>query len=145
MKAVLLDLTDSPLLSTVPLYADAVHAGFPSPARDHLDSQLDFNELMIKRPASTFVLRAEGQSMVRGGIAPGDYLVVDRSVEAMHGHIVVAAVDGDFLVKRLQTRPGIRLIAMSDNHPDIELTGDQQLEIFGVVTFVVKPMLGGDF
>lgn len=144
MKAELLDLTDNPLPSTVPLYTDPVHAGFPSPARDHLDSQLDFNELMIKRPAATYVLRAEGQSMVKGGIAPGDYLVVDRSIEPIHGHIVVAAVDGDFLVKRLQTSPCMKLIAMSDDHPDIELTGDQQLEIFGVVTFVVKPMLGGD-
>lgn len=144
MKAILLELTNNLLSNTVPLYADPVQAGFPSPARDHLDSQLDFNELIIKRPAATYVLRAEGQSMVKSGISPGDFLVVDRSVEAIHGHIVVAAVDGDFLVKRLQTAPSMKLIAMSDDHPDIELTGDQQLEIFGIVTFVVKPMLGGD-
>lgn len=144
MKAVLLNLTDNPLLSAVPLYIDPVQAGFPSPARDHLDSQLDFNELMIRRPASTFVVRADGKSMVKCGIGPGDYLVVDRSIEAIHGNIVVAAVDGDFLVKRLQTSPCMKLIAMSDEHPNIELSGDQQLEIFGVVTYVVKPMLGGD-
>jgi len=144
MKAVILELTQYPRTLSVPLYNDSVHAGFPSPARDHLDSQLDFNELMIKRPASTYVLRAEGHSMVKGGISPGDYLVVDRYIEAMHGHIVVAAVDGDFLVKRLQTTPCPKLIAMSEQHPDIELTGNQELEIFGVVTFVVKAMLGGD-
>ena len=92
-----------------------MHASFPGPARDHLDSQLDFNELMIRRLAATYVLRAEGQSMVKG----------------------------DFLVKRLQTSPCMQIIAMSDDNPDIELSGDQQLEIFGVVTFVVKPMLEG--
>jgi DNA polymerase V len=141
MKAVIQPLPSVLTEDTVPYFTDPVQAGFPSPARDHMDSQLDFNELLIKRPASTYVLRAEGHSMGAAGIAPGDYLVVDRAIEAAHGHIVVAAVDGDFLVKSLQTHPTLKLIAMSPDYPDIELRSGQELEVFGVVTYVVKPML----
>lgn len=141
MKATIQPLAQLLITESVPYFTDPVQAGFPSPARDHLDSQLDFNELLIRRPASTYVLRAEGHSMVEAGIAPGDYLVVDRAIEAAHGHIVVAAVDGDFLVKSLQTHPSLKLIAMSDDYPDIELEPGQELEVFGVVSYVVKPML----
>lgn len=141
MKAVIQPLALILTADTVPYFTDPVQAGFPSPARDHLDSQLDFNELLIRRPASTYVLRAEGHSMGAAGIAPGDYLVVDRAIEAIHGHIVVAAVDGEFLVKSLQTNPSLKLIAMSPDYPDIELQPGQELEVFGVVTYVVKPLL----
>lgn len=138
MKAVIVELNPSLIQAAVPLYLDPVQAGFPSPARDHIDQCLDFNDLMIRRPASTFALRAEGESMVDAGIGNGDILVVDRGIQARHGHIVIASVDGEFVVKRLETRPRVRLVSMSPNHADIVLGEGQELDVFGVVTHCVK-------
>jgi DNA polymerase V len=141
MNIDLVDVTDLPVTQSVTLHSDPVCAGFPSPARDTLEKPLDFNELIIAHPASTFAVRADGFSMVKTGIGPGDILVADRSVTARHGHIVIAAIDGEFVVKRFETNPRTRLVAMSDDYPDIELTEGQELEIWGVVTFCVKSFL----
>ena len=143
MKAVLTHLSSTLSQCAVPLYLDPVKAGFPSPARDYIDQPLDFNALMIRRPASTFALRAEGESMVDIGIGNGDILVVDRAIEARHGHIVIAAVDGEFVVKQLETRPQLRLMSMSRNYPDIVLREGQELNVFGVVTYCVKQLAEG--
>lgn len=139
MKAVPIDLTSAPKTTlAIPLFLDPVCAGFPSPARDHLDQSLDFNELIVRHPASTFSVRAEGESMIQAGIGPGDILVADRSLTPRHQNIVIAAVDGEFVVKRLETIPVPRLISMNDLYPDIELTDGQELEIWGVVTHCIK-------
>ncbi len=86
----------------VPLYAEPCAAGFPSPAADYVEKELDLNELCIRRRAYTFFVRASGSSMEGLGLYDGDVMVVDRAEEAAHGDIVMAEVEGDFTVKRLQ-------------------------------------------
>ncbi|MFN2369128.1 MAG: LexA family protein, partial [Desulfurivibrionaceae bacterium] len=83
-----------------PLYAGGVSAGFPSPAEDYIEQHLDLNELLIRRPAATFFVRVNGDSMTGAGINHGDILIVDRSVEPAGGKIVIAVIDGEFTVKR---------------------------------------------
>ncbi|WP_343562823.1 LexA family protein [Kiloniella sp. b19] len=86
----------------------SVPAGFPSPSDDYLETRLDLNQHLVAHPHATFLLRASGESMMGAGIMPGGLLVVDRSVEARHGHVVVAVVDGQFTVKRLWRKPCLR-------------------------------------
>ena len=74
-------------------------AGFPSPAEQYLEPPLDLNELLVKRPAATYFVRVEGDSMIGAGISNGDLLVVDRSLRPSDGDVIIASVDGDFTVK----------------------------------------------
>ena len=87
-------LVQSKALS-IPFYINKVPAGFPSPAQDYIERTLDLNELCISHPAATFFVRAEGDSMIEGGIQSGDILIVDRSIDAKHHDIVIAAIDGE--------------------------------------------------
>lgn len=140
MKATIVQHRETLSRAQVPLYTYSVRAGFPSPARDSIDNELDFNELLIQHKASTYVLRAQGESMIEVGIHSGDLLVCDRAIQATHGSVVIAAVDGEFVVKLLMTKPKLKLMSASKEHDDIILQPGQELEIFGVVTFVVKNM-----
>ena len=79
--------------------AGSVVAGFPSPAEQYLEPPLDLNELLVKRPAATFFVRVEGDSMIGAGIRDKDLLVVDRSLTPANGDIIIASVDGEFTVK----------------------------------------------
>lgn len=88
-----------------PLFADRCQAGFPSPATDYAEQELDLNSYCISRPAATFFLRASGESMNQAGVQNGDLLVVDRAEKPQHGDIVIAEIDGEFTVKRLLLRP----------------------------------------
>src|SRR5690606_35870975 len=85
----------------VPLYTERVPAGFPSPAQDYIEQTLDLNELCISHPAATFFVRVEGESMTGAGIFPNDILVVDRSLTARHGDIVIASLEREMTVKLL--------------------------------------------
>ena len=126
-----------PLL--LPLAAHRVPAGFPSPATDYLEDGLDLNAYLVQHPAATFLFSVQGHSMQGAGILDGDKVVVDRSVPARHGHIVIAVVDGEFTLKRLYQRHN-RLELHPDNpaFPPIRLTEGKQLEIWGVVVGVVR-------
>ena len=122
----------------IPLVSAKVQAGFPSPADDHMERSLDLNEHLVKNPASTFFVRVQGDSMRDAGIAAGDILVVDRSVEPKDRQIVVAMLDGEFTVKRLCKRQGeIFLEAENKEYPSIEVGENQELVIWGAVTFVI--------
>ena len=126
-----------PLL--LPLAAHRVPAGFPSPATDYLEDGLDLNAYLVQHPAATFLFSVQGHSMQGAGILDGDKVVVDRSVQARHGHIVIAVVDSEFTLKRLYQRHN-RLELHPDN-PDfqpIRLTPGKQLEIWGVVVGAVR-------
>lgn len=118
-----------------------VKAGFPSPAADYAEQSLDFNDLLVHRRASTFCLRVSGDSMEGAGILPGDLVVVDRSLQANHRDVVVAAVDGEFTLKRLMLEEE-KVVLHPENpwYPDIELDRRNELEIFGVVTAVVRQL-----
>jgi len=99
---------DAPLLE-LPLFLSPVACGFPSPAQDYTEQTIDLNQLCVAHPAATYFVRAAGDSMVDYGIRDGDLLVVDRSRKALHGCVVVAAVDGEFTVKKLQLEPSVAL------------------------------------
>ena len=123
----------------LPLAAHRVPAGFPSPATDYAEDGLDLNGYLVQHPAATFLFSVQGHSMQGAGILDGDKVVVDRSVPARHGHIVIAVVDGEFTLKRLYQRHN-RLELHPDN-PDfqpIRLTPGKQLEIWGVVIGAVR-------
>lgn len=123
---------------TCPLYASSVKAGFPSPAEDYAEQKLDLNTHLIAHPAATFFLRVSGDSMINAGIFNGDLLIVDRSLNATHGKVVIAAVNGELTVKRLQkTKKGAFLIAENDNYPPIELKESDHIHIWGVVIYTI--------
>lgn len=119
----------------IPLYQCKVQAGFPSPADDYIEDTLDLNQYLIKHPSATFMVRATGDSMIGAGIHSGNILIVDRSLEAVHGKIVIAAIDGDLTVKRLYKKGGIfKLEAENPSFSDIIITDDNDTLIWGVVT-----------
>jgi DNA polymerase V len=123
----------------IPLYGCTVRAGFPSPADDYIESYLDLNSHLIHHPASTFFVRAAGDSMIKAGIADGDLLVVDRSVEASNGRIVIAAVNGELTVKRLSLKNGqTQLLPENDSYPPINITEDLEMIIWGVVIHNIR-------
>lgn len=124
----------------LPLYTEPVSAGFPSPAQDHIERTLDLNELCIEHPAATFFVRADGTSMIEAGIHPGDVLVVDRSLQARHGDIVVASLFDEFTVKQLQLGNPPRLLPRNKDLQPITIPEGADLEIIGVVTFVLHSL-----
>lgn len=96
---------------SIPLYSSRVQAGFPSPADDYIECNLDLNSEYIKHPSATFLVKATGESMIDAGIFNGDVLVVDKSLDAVDGKIVIAALNGELTVKRLSRRGGcVRLL-----------------------------------
>lgn len=126
-------LLDAPRLP-LPLDAVKVSAGFPSPAADYEDKQLDINEYLIRNPVSTFFFLVQGDSMEGAEIFDGDILVVDRSVRPRHGHVVVAFINGERLVKRLYRRAGrLALVAENPAYPTLEIQDGMELEVWGVV------------
>jgi DNA polymerase V len=126
------DLSTSVLL---PLYLSRVCAGFPSPADDYIDQQLDLNRYLIKNPVATFIVYAEGDSMIGEGIYSGDALIVDRSLTPRHQSIVIACIEGELTVKKLIYREGKPyLAAASPDYSAIEIREGDELTIWGVVT-----------
>jgi len=118
----------------LPLDTVKVSAGFPSPAADYEESRLDINEYLVRNPVATFFFPVQGDSMEGAEIHDGDILVVDKSVRARHGHIVIAFVDGQRLVKRLHHRGGrVALVAENPNYPALEVQDGMELLIWGVV------------
>lgn len=122
-----------------PLLGNIAACGFPSPSEQYVESPLDLNQLLVKNPAATYFVRVSGDSMTGAGIHSGDILVVDRSLDAADGDIVIACLDNEFTVKyfRRDCR-GIRLEPANRNYPVIILEGEQELRLFGVVTSCIK-------
>lgn len=130
--------------ATAPLYVSAVTAGFPSPAEDSVDRKLDLHEHLVRHPASTFFVRASGDSMIHAGIHNGDLLVVDRSLEAVNGSIVVAAVEGEMTVKYLAKRNGrVLLVPANDGYPELDVTEQEAALVWGVVTYAIHRVNAG--
>lgn len=114
---------------------ERVQAGFPSPAEQYIESPLDLNELLVAKPAATFFVKAEGDSMEDAGIRSGDLLVVDRSREPEDGDIVIAAVNGEFTVKYYRLKNGVPILLPGNpKYPTLEFQEGMELNIFGVVT-----------
>ena len=90
--------------NVTPFFVDSVSAGFPSPATDYLENKLDLNEYLVKHPAATYIVKANGSSMVDAGILSGDLLIVDRSVTPRNESIVIASIFGDLTVKKYESK-----------------------------------------
>lgn len=120
------------------LYDYRIQAGFPSPADDAPSTSLDLASFLVPNPPATFFIRVSGESMRDAGIFPDDILIVDRSLEATNGDVVVAAVDGEFTVKRLyKSRGVVELRPENKRFSPIRLEGDAELVIWGVVKKVI--------
>ena len=121
-----------------PLMLAPANCGFPSPAEQYAETPLDLNELLVKKPAATFFVRAAGDSMTGAGIHPGDILVVDRSLAAADGDVVIACVDNEFTVKFLRRdAAGVALVPANRKYRPITFSEGMELRIFGVVTAVI--------
>lgn len=125
-------------IMSLPLFSSRVQGGFPSPADDYIEKQLDLNELLIEHPVATFYVRVQGESMLGAGIHSGDLIVVDRSLNATSGKIVVAAFNGEFTVKRL-IKKGNQFFLQPENeaYSTIEVKEGDDFQVWGVVTYVI--------
>ena len=123
-------------------YAQAIKAGFPSPAEDYMHDSLDFNRDLIEHPEATFYGRVEGDSMMEANICDGDIAVIDRSVEPKNGDVVVAFINNEFTIKYLDLthrKDGyIELRPANRNFRPIRIDEDDNFEVWGVVAWTIK-------
>jgi DNA polymerase V len=125
----------------LPLFDGSVPAGFPSPAEDYAEGSLDLNQYLVEHEAATFYVRVKGHSMTGAGILDGDIIAVDRALEARHGDIVLAVIDGELTVKELAIENGwVRLLPHHPDYPPIDFKTGQELTIWGVVKGVVRKL-----
>lgn len=118
---------------------DGIHAGFPSPATDYMTQAIDLNRELVRHPAATFYGRVVGDSMIDAGVEEGDILVIDRSLDPRDGDMAVCFVDGEFTLKYLKFKEdGIILVPANDRYPSIEVDGNTDFQMWGLVTYVIK-------
>lgn len=141
----------------LPMFLSEVSAGFPSPATDYEESKLDLNTHLIANPNATFFVRVKGDSMVDANIESGDIAIVDRSLEARNGDVILAVIDGDFTIKRIEItnakgdtlfsknklaihtlgKKRIRLLPENSNFEAIEINENMVFQVWGVVTSTI--------
>ena len=138
-----MDLIDSTTKRfRIPLLNDSVSAGFPSPADDYTEESIDLNEHLISNPFSTFFLRVKGESMINAGIKDKDLIIVDKSLIAKPGDIVIAMIDGEFTIKRLSIKNDeLYLKAENHNYPDFSFKNHIDVQIWGVVIYSIHSYL----
>lgn len=123
----------------IPMFSSRPQAGFPSPGDDQIEKILDINDLVVKNPATTFFVRVEGDSMIGAGIFSNDVLIVDRSITPKDGSIVVAAVYGELVVKRLiATKETCQLVSENEAYKPIEISNNDDCFIWGAVVGSVR-------
>ena len=122
----------------VKLYLNSVCAGFPSPANDYLEGEIDLNRYLINNPLATFIVKSQGNCMLQAGIHSGDLLIVDRSIKSKNNSIVIASIDGDLTVKRVKTS-GEKFFLTSDNssYRNVKINNESDIFIWGTVTKVI--------
>ena len=124
--------------SKIPLLTDSVSAGFPSPADDYTEENIDLNEHLISNPFSTFFLRVKGDSMINAGIKDKDLIIVDKSLIAKPGNIIIAMIDGEFTIKRLSIKNNeLYLKAENNNYRDFRFKNHIDVQIWGVVIYSI--------
>lgn len=124
---------------SLPLYLDRISAGFPSPADDYIEAELDLNRYMVRNPPDTFMVRVKSDALSGAGILDGDVLIVDRSIGPRHGMIVVAVVNGEMCVRRLNRKNGNWVLDPENrDFQPLRIRPGQDLEISGVVTGMVR-------
>lgn len=127
--------------TTIPLVSHRVSAGFPSPALDFMETSIDLNKVLVENKIATFYVQVEGNSMIDAGIQDKDILVVDRSIEPRNNKIAICLVDGEFTVKRIKLEADcLWLMPENPNYKPIKVTEENQLIIWGIVTYVIKKL-----
>ena len=122
----------------IPFFGTSVPAGFPSPAADYNEDRIDLNELLIKTPSATFFVKVEGESMIEAFIPPKALLLVDRSLNANTGDIVVAVINGEFTVKRFVKTQGVTFLSPANTkYKPIKITEDMSFQVWGVVSRII--------
>ncbi|OAI14664.1 peptidase S24 [Methylomonas lenta] len=125
----------------LPLFGSKIPAGFPSPADDHLEATIDLNQQYVRHPAATFFVRVQCHSMINAGIHNGDMLVVDRSLEAKSGSIVIAVVNGELTVKRLiKNLEGVWLMPENPDFQPLQIRDSMELHVWGVIAHVIHSL-----
>ncbi len=125
----------------IPYIKEGVSAGFPSPATDFLGNDIDLNKELCKNPLATFYIKVKGNSMINAGISDKDILIVDRSLEPQNNKIAVCFIDGEFTVKRIKLENDcLYLMPENPNYQPIKVTEENELLIWGLVTYVIKSM-----
>jgi DNA polymerase V len=123
---------------TIPSVITPVKCGFPSPAGDYIEKRIDLNEELIKHPLATFIIESEGNSMVDAFIPPRAKLIVDRSITAKNGDIVLAVLNGEFTVKYLKKNDfKCWLVPANKKAKEIEITPEMDFQVWGVVTSII--------
>jgi DNA polymerase V len=119
----------------------SVAIGFGSPAEDTGVTRLDLNDILVRNPQATFLMRVSGSAMRDAGIDDGDIVLIDRAIAPLHGHVVIAVVDDEFYCRRLHRQGAeVRLRAAAAELADIVPGDGQELQIWGVVTTAIKSM-----
>jgi DNA polymerase V len=122
----------------LPFIEAKVPAGFPSPAAEYFENKLDLNEYLIRHPEATYFIRVEGDSMIDAKIYDGDLLIVDRALEPVMGKVVIANINGELTVKKIDRINGkLFLVAENEIYKPIEITEEKELLIWGVVVYAV--------
>jgi DNA polymerase V len=125
----------------LPYFSSGIKAGFPSPAADFDESKISLDKILIKNHEATFYAKASGNSMIGAGIDDGDIMVIDRSLEPTNNKIAVCCIDGEFTVKRIKVaKDGLYLLPENTAFKPIQITEDNQLIIWGIVTYVIKSL-----
>jgi len=125
-------------LDKIKLAESMVPAGFPSPADDFVEMELNIHDYIVKNKDATFCVKVEGNSMTKADIHSGDILIVDRSLEPEHNNIVLAVIDGEFTVKRLAVNNGsLYLSPENDNFTPIKITKEMDFLVWGVITHII--------
>ena len=113
--------------------------GFGSPTDDYMERGIDLNEQLIRNKAATFFMRVQGGSMINAGIQHGDVVIVDRSITAKSGHIIIAVINGDMLIRRLELgMQRVRLLPETTQLSPIDVTDQTDFSVWGVVTYIIK-------
>ena len=122
----------------VKLHSNTVCTGFSSSVNDYIEGEIDLNKYLIKNSPATFIVRSQGESMMKSGIHSGDLLIVDRSIKLKNNSIVIASINGDLTVKRIKIlKKKFLLTSDSKDYPGIELDIEADLSVWGVVTNVI--------
>lgn len=125
----------------ISMIPDGVSAGFPSPAQDFMENNIDLNKELSENLLATFYIKVAGNSMVDAGIDDKDILVVDRSLEPADKKIAICFVDGEFTVKRLKLEKDcLYLMPENSNYEPIKVSEENNFIIWGIVTYVIKKL-----
>jgi DNA polymerase V len=126
-------------LNELPFISSGIKAGFPSPAADFDETKISLDNVLVKNREATFYAKASGTSMIGAGIDDGDILVIDRSIEPQNNKVAVCFIDGEFTIKRIQIEKDcVFLMPENKNFQPIKVTDENELIIWGIVTYVIK-------